>query len=110
LQQRRKEIDMQGTVVSNMNPDTVRDSAAAASGKAHASIDRMTASAHHAVDRMASAAATAAERLSGANTRLSESTQEWRDETVDYVRAHPMTAVGVAFLVGFLLSRLTRGR
>jgi ElaB/YqjD/DUF883 family membrane-anchored ribosome-binding protein len=93
-----------------MNPDTVRDSAANASGKAHASIDRVTASAHQAVDRMATAAASAAERLRGANTRFSASSQEWRDETSEYVRAHPMTAVGVAFVVGFILSRLTRGR
>ena len=101
---------MQGTVGStNLNPDPVRDTTANASEKAHASIDRMTASAHHAVDRMASAAASAAERLSGANTRFSVSTQEWRDETAEYVRAHPMTAVGIAFAVGFILSRLTRG-
>ena len=101
---------MQGTVGSNMSPDTTRDTTANASEKAHASIDRMTTSAHHAVDRMASAAASAAERLSGANTRLSASTQEWRDDAVEYVRANPMTAVGIAFAVGYVLSRLMRGR
>lgn len=101
---------MQGTVGSNIHTDTAHDKATAASEKAHASIDRVSASAHHAVDRMASAASTAADRLSGANDRFSASAHEWRDETADYVRAHPMTAVGVAFFVGFILSRLTRGR
>jgi len=100
---------MQGTVGST-NPESIRETAANASDKAHASIERVTSSAHHAVDRVAAAASSAAERLSGANQRFASSTQEWRDEAAEYVRAKPMTAVGIAFAVGFVLSRLTRGR
>ena len=101
---------MQGTVGSNFDTETARDTTVNASEKAHASIDRVTASAHNVVDRMASAAASAAERLGGANTKLSASTKEWRDEAAEYVRANPMTAVGIAFAVGYMLSRLTHGR
>jgi ElaB/YqjD/DUF883 family membrane-anchored ribosome-binding protein len=102
---------MQSTVGTNMTgSDNTRQSAAQMSEKAHAGIDRITSSAHNTVDRVASAASSAAERFHVTDSKFAHSAQEWKDQTCTYVRAHPMTAVGIAVAAGYLLSRLTHLR
>ena len=101
----------QSTLGSNIAGSTTSDNASAMSEKAHAGIDRVTQSAHHAVDRAVSAASSAAERLhSVGDTRYAHMAQEWKEQACAYVRAHPMTAVGIAVAAGYLLSRLTHFR
>jgi ElaB/YqjD/DUF883 family membrane-anchored ribosome-binding protein len=101
---------MQNTTVgsTNMTGSTPRESHM--SEKAHAGIDRFTSSAHNTVDRVASAASSAAERFHVADSKFAHSAQEWKEQTCSYVRAHPMTAVGIAVAAGYLLSRLTHSR
>lgn len=100
---------MQGTAGSNVG-STMRESnlgeKAHVSDKAHAGIDRFSTSAHHTVDRLVSAASSAADSM--AQSKFAHMAQDWKDQTSTYVRAHPMTAVGIAVAAGFLLSRLTR--
>jgi ElaB/YqjD/DUF883 family membrane-anchored ribosome-binding protein len=94
---------MQNTVGSNMGSSTMHDTKA---DKAHAGIDRFSESAHHTVDRLVSAASSAADSM--AKSKYAHMAQDWKAQTCDYVKAHPMTAVGIAVAAGFLLSRLTR--
>ena len=101
---------MQNTVGSNMNSGNVRDSAANVSEKAHQGIDKLTQSAHHTVDRVVSAASSAADRLHVGDSKFAHAAQEWKEQTCTYVKAHPMTAVGIAVAAGYLLSRLTHFR
>jgi ElaB/YqjD/DUF883 family membrane-anchored ribosome-binding protein len=107
-----QEINMQSTVGSStsMTGSNVRESASNMSDKAHSSIDRFSASAHNTVDKMVSAASSAAERLNVADTKFAHTANEWKEQTCSYVRAHPMTAVGIAVAAGYLLSRLTHFR
>jgi ElaB/YqjD/DUF883 family membrane-anchored ribosome-binding protein len=104
---------MQGTVGSSTSTMTgtgnaSRESAAQVTDKAHAGIDRLSATAHNTVDRMTSSVSSAAERFSDAP--FMHTAQEWKDTTCAYVRQHPMTAVGIAVAAGYLLSRLTSFR
>lgn len=101
---------MQNTVGSNMTSGSVRDSAANMSEKAHQGIDKLTQSAHHAVDRVVTAASSAAERLHVSDSKVAHTAQEWTQQTCTYVRAHPLTAIGIAVAAGYLLSRLTHFR
>lgn len=101
---------MQNTVGSNMTSGNARDSAANVSEKAHQGIDRLTQSAHHTVDRVVTAASSAAERFNVGDSKLAHTAQEWKEQTCTYVRAHPMTAVGIAVAAGYLFSRLTHFR
>ena len=101
---------MQSTVGNNMTGTDARPSASQMSEKAHAGIDRFTSSAHNTVDRVVSAASSAAERFNVGDSKLAHSAQEWKEQTCTYVRAHPMTAVGIAVAAGYLLSRLTHLR
>ncbi|MGH8663731.1 MAG: hypothetical protein ACREUX_05645 [Burkholderiales bacterium] len=100
----------QSTVGSNMTSG-MGSSASNVSDKAHAGIDRLTQSAHHTVDRVASAASSAADRVHHVgDSKYGHLAQEWKEEGCAYVRAHPMTAVGIAVGAGFLLSRLIHFR
>jgi ElaB/YqjD/DUF883 family membrane-anchored ribosome-binding protein len=87
-----------------------RDTAAHMSDKAHAGVDRLSASAHQTIDKVASAATSAADRFGVTESRFAHNAQEFKESTCAYVRAHPMTAVGIAVAAGYLLSRLTSFR
>ena len=102
----------QSTLGSNVSGSGMASgNASNMSEKAHAGIDRVTQSAHQAVDRAISAASSAAERIHHVgDSRYAHMAQEWKEQTCAYVRAHPMTAVGIAVAAGYLLSRLTHLR
>ena len=103
---------MQSTVGSstNMTSNNMRESASNVSDKAHSSIDRLSSSAHNTVDRVVSAASSAAERFNVGDSKFAHTAQEWKEQTCSYVRAHPMTAVGIAVAAGYIFSRLTHFR
>ena len=101
---------MQSTIGNNMTGTDARQTASQMSEKAHAGIDRVTSSAHNTVDRVVSAASSAAERFNVGDSKFAHTAQEWKEQTCTYVKAHPMTAVGIAVAAGYLLSRLTHLR
>lgn len=81
--------------------------------------ERVAAQAHEAVDRVAERAAPAEERiregLSHADEEVRERAEKARQGSEDvlrvvgnYVRDNPLTALGLAFVAGTLLSALTR--
>jgi ElaB/YqjD/DUF883 family membrane-anchored ribosome-binding protein len=92
------------------------------SERAHAGIDRLRDSAHETVDRatetvssaahgsidsVAGSASAAADSLGRRGEEWRATTDEWTASTREYVREHPLSALGLAFTAGYLLSRLT---
>jgi len=81
-----------------------RETASHMGEKAHAGLDRIAKSAHSTIDRVTEAAGSAAERF--AEGRLATKAQEFQGTATEYVKEHPMTALGIAVVAGFVLSRL----
>lgn len=71
-------------------------------------IERAAAMAHQAVDKAAGAAAPTADWLSGRSEELIAKKKKLVADSRDYVAAHPLKAIGIAALVGFVLSRFFR--
>ncbi|HUG79257.1 MAG TPA: hypothetical protein VML57_17385 [Burkholderiales bacterium] len=74
------------------------------------SIERASQSAHAAVDRAAQAASQAAERIGSKTDELMAMKEDWVAGAREYVREHPMAALGIALAAGYVLSMLTRSR
>jgi ElaB/YqjD/DUF883 family membrane-anchored ribosome-binding protein len=73
----------------------------------HQAIERLSGGAHEAVERVTSVARSAASRVGQVNEHVMAAKDEWIDTTREYVREHPLAAVGIAISIGYLLSRLT---
>lgn len=73
-------------------------------------VDHLTSGAHQAVDKLASAAGQAAETLSVRGGQLKNAQAQALEQTRIYVRENPVTAVGIALAVGFVLSKLLSSR
>ena len=81
------------------------------------SIDSYSKTAHQAVDRAAEAAAAAAGRIGERVGALGEKGEEllemkdqWIEGAMDYVREHPVKALGIAVAAGYLLSMMMRSK
>lgn len=80
-------------------------------------IERVGQSAHDAVDRATSAASSVAERLGEHAETLAEKRDElmelpetWVEGAREYVREHPLGAIGIALAAGYLFSMMMRGK
>jgi ElaB/YqjD/DUF883 family membrane-anchored ribosome-binding protein len=73
-------------------------------------LDKLTQGAHSAVDRAASVAATMAERVGQKGDDFMQMKDTWVEGAADYVREHPIAALGIAAAAGYLFSMITRGR
>ena len=73
-------------------------------------IDRVGDSAHQYVDRAASVAADAAQRFGDKADEWMELKDTWVEGARDYVREHPVAALGIAAAAGYLLSMLMRSK
>jgi ElaB/YqjD/DUF883 family membrane-anchored ribosome-binding protein len=106
-----------------MTMDTTRDSPAAgltrdptardpmverAAASAHQAVDRVATSVNPAVERVRAAAQGSATTLQSKLGDFNSMQQEWTESCRTYVRERPLTALGVAVLAGFLLSRWVR--
>ncbi|HEX7219211.1 MAG TPA: hypothetical protein VF280_08350 [Burkholderiales bacterium] len=78
------------------------------SGSDH--IERASSSAHDAVDRVAQTASAYAERFGEQAEALMEMKDNWVEGARDYVREHPIAALGMAAAAGYVLSMLMRSR
>ena len=81
------------------------------------SIERVSDRAHQAVDRAAGAASSVAERLNEHVDALSEKGEElralpenWMEGARDYVREHPLAALGIALAAGYVFSMIMRDK
>ena len=75
-----------------------------------ATIDKVSHSAHEAADKITSATSKAAEALGEKGEQLKDAEQQLMENCSGYVRANPLTSLGIAIAAGFLLSRVFSGR
>jgi ElaB/YqjD/DUF883 family membrane-anchored ribosome-binding protein len=73
-------------------------------------IERVSQGAHQAVDRASSAAAQVADRVGQKGEELWEMKDTWVEGARDYVREHPIAALGIAAAAGYLFSMISRWR
>ena len=73
---------------------------------ARPAVDRVASGAHRAIDKIAGTAGQAAETLGVRGEQLKNAQVRAMEHCRGYVRDHPVTSLGIAIGVGFLLSRL----
>lgn len=93
------------TALGGVTRDPIVDRAASS---AHQAVDRVAAKVGPAVERARAVAHDSADTLHAKLDDLSTVSSEWTESCRSYVRERPMTALGVAVLAGFLLSRWVR--
>jgi ElaB/YqjD/DUF883 family membrane-anchored ribosome-binding protein len=71
-------------------------------------VDRLSQSAHQTVDRAAQAASAAADRMTEKYDELYAMSEDWVEAGREYVREHPVAAIGMALAAGYLLSMIMR--
>lgn len=98
--------------LSGANPASSKaaDMAHKAADAAGSAADRMASGAHAAVDKTADMAARAAETLDAKGEQLNDLRVQWLENGRAYIRDHPVKALGIALVGGFLLSRLLSSR
>jgi len=74
------------------------------------SIDRLSDGAHRVVDEAANRAGAIADRFGEKADELMEMKDDWLDAGRDYVRDHPVAALGIAVAAGYLFSMIMRSR
>lgn len=75
---------------------------------ARPAVDRVASAAHETVNKVASAATHAAENLSTKSDYLRDAQTQFAEDCRLYLRDHPVRALGVAAVAGFIVSRLLR--
>ena len=73
-----------------------------------ATVDRIASGAHQAVDRVAAVANSAADHLNVKGEDLLAAKDRWAQACGSYVKENPLTALGIAAAIGFLISRWVR--
>ena len=73
-------------------------------------LDNASKSAHEAFDKIASATSQAGEALGEKGEQLKKTEQQLMKNCRSYISDNPITSVGIAVAVGFLLSSLLRRR
>jgi ElaB/YqjD/DUF883 family membrane-anchored ribosome-binding protein len=73
-------------------------------------IERAASSAHQAVDRVAETASAYAERFGEKAEEWLEIKDTWVEGAREYVREHPIAALGIAAAAGYVLSMLMCSR
>jgi len=92
------------STVSNALPD--RSTVDRAAQTAHQAIDRVAAKAGPALDKVRATVSGTTDTLRAKADQLSELQDQWLNQTRDYVRENPLTAVAIGVVVGAVLARL----
>ena len=79
-------------------------------GSTDQNIERASGTAHEAIDRVAETASAYAERFGGKAEEWLEMKDNWVEGAREYVREHPIAALGMAAAAGYILSMLMRSR
>jgi len=77
-----------------------------AAGNANLAIDRVAEMAHQAVDKAAGAAAPTADWLTERGEQIVARGKKLESDSSNLVASHPLKAVGIALIAGFVLSWL----
>jgi len=88
--------------------NSIAEAADVAARKAKPAIDQVAAMAHQVVDKAAASAAPAVDWIGEQGESLNATQKKFVTDTSAYIAANPLMSVGVAVLVGFLMSRLIR--
>jgi len=83
---------------------------ASTQGSTDKTIDRASSTAHDAIDRATQTASQYAERFGEKADEWLEMKDTWVEGTREYVREHPVAALGIAVAAGYVLSMLMRSR
>jgi ElaB/YqjD/DUF883 family membrane-anchored ribosome-binding protein len=81
-----------------------------AAQSAHAAIDKVAAKAGPALDKVRATMSDTKQTLRAKADQLGELEDQWLNNTRDYVRENPLTAVAIGVLVGAVLARLAASR
>jgi len=73
-------------------------------------VDRLSQTAHETVDRAAQAVSSVTDRVSEKYEELYAMQEDWVQAGREYVREHPVAALGIAAAAGYILSMLMRSR
>lgn len=73
-------------------------------------IERASTSMHDTIDRVSQTASAYAERFGEQADALMQMKDDWVEGAREYVREHPIAALGIAVGVGYVLSMLMRSR
>ena len=79
-------------------------------GSTDRTLDRASTTAHETVDRVAQTASAYAERFGEKAEEWLEMKDNWVEGAREYVREHPVAALGIAAAAGYILSMLMRSR
>lgn len=80
------------------------------SGVARSAVDSLTAGAHQGFDKAAVAASQAAETFDAKREELKAAQAKLVESCRSYVRQNPITSLGIATAVGYVVSRLLTSR
>ena len=73
-------------------------------------VDRLSQTAHDTVDRATQAVSSVTDRMSEKYEELYAMQEDWVEAGREYVKEHPVAAIGMALAAGYLLSMLMRSR
>lgn len=73
-------------------------------------IERASSGMHDTIDRVSQTASAYAERFGEQADALMQMKDDWVEGAREYVREHPIAALGIAVGVGYVLSMLMRSR
>ena len=93
-----------GNRIADALPD--RSSVDRAAQTAHEAIDRVAAKAGPALEKMRATVSGTTDTLRAKADQLGELQDQWLNQTRDYVRENPLTAVAIGVVVGAVLARL----
>jgi ElaB/YqjD/DUF883 family membrane-anchored ribosome-binding protein len=79
-------------------------------GSTQNTIERAGSTAHDAVDRVTETASDYAERFGEKAEEWLEMKDNWVEGAREYVREHPVAALGMAVAAGYILSMIMRSR
>jgi ElaB/YqjD/DUF883 family membrane-anchored ribosome-binding protein len=79
-------------------------------GSTEKQIERYGSDAHDAVERATQTAAEVAERFGEKADEWLEMKDNWVEGAREYVREHPVAALGIAAAAGYVLSMIMRSR
>jgi len=97
-----------GSIASSFDEPRSDNGGGERSTTTSAAVDRFATGAHRAVDRIAAAANSAADQLNVKSEDLMAAKDRWTQVCSSYVKDNPLTALGIAAAVGFLVSRWMR--
>lgn len=79
-------------------------------GSTDKTLERASSTAHDAIDRATQTASAYAERFGEKADEWLEMKDTWVEGAREYVREHPVAALGIAVAAGYVLSMLMRSR